>query len=192
MRRRSTTSKSDRLSRFCSPGSVSGWARRSCSSFSPSSKSVGTTLGQSSRGCEPPLRPSHSWNWARATQTCSTGATARALRLYGEFGWDDTCCDSVVFPLKDAVSWLAGIQLFGVLGVEGLEARFEYAESSRLSFTHAQFYRGHWTRGAVISHVMGTDGKDLYARITNRFTQDFMLGIELNRAVIGNTLNGFK
>jgi len=115
----------------------------------------------------------------------------RDLRLYGEFGWDDTCCDSVVFPLKDAVSWLAGIQLFGVLGVEGLEARFEYAESSRLSFTHAQFYRGHWTRGAVISHVMGTDGKDLYARITNRFTQDFMLGIELNRAVIGNTLNGF-
>ena len=116
---------------------------------------------------------------------------ARDLRVYGEFGWDDTCCESNFVPLKDAISLLVGVQLFGLFGVEGLEARFEYAESSTLSFTHNQFFRGYWTQGAVISHFMGTNGTDFYARVTSRLSEDLMLGFELNRALIGNTTNAF-
>ncbi len=114
----------------------------------------------------------------------------RDLRLYGEFGWDDTCCDSNFIPLREAISRLIGIHAIGVLGQDGLEARLEYAETSGLSFTHDQFTDGYWTRGNVISHFIGTDGRDVYARVTNRLTPAVMLGLELDRAVIGSTIRG--
>jgi hypothetical protein len=112
---------------------------------------------------------------------------ARDLRLYGEFGWDDTCCNTNFVPLRDAVSGLVGLQLIRVFGYDELEARVEYARSSRLSFVHDQFVRGYWTRGEVISHVMGTGGEEYFARVTNRLTPTLMLGLELNRARIGDT-----
>ncbi len=112
---------------------------------------------------------------------------AKDARIYGEFGWDDTCCSSAIIPLRDATSYLFGVQLLNVLGSEGLDWRVEVADSSRLSFTHNQFYRGYWTRGEVISHFMGTDGFDLYTRVTKRFGSDLMIGFSTNRALIGNT-----
>ena len=116
---------------------------------------------------------------------------ARDLRLYGEFGWDDTCCNDIYVPLREAVSWLVGVHLLGVFGLDDVDARFEYAKSSGLSFTHGQFWSGYWTRGEVISHFIGTEGQDYYARVTNRLTPNLMLGLELNRAVIGSTVAGF-
>lgn len=115
---------------------------------------------------------------------------SRDLRLYGEFGWDDTCCNTSFVPLREAASWLVGAHLLGLFDIEGIDARFEYAESSRFSFTHNQFYRGYWTRGEVISHVMGTDGTAFNSRITNRVSNDLMVGVGLNRLVIGNTVSG--
>lgn len=112
---------------------------------------------------------------------------ARDLRLYGEFYWDDTCCNSNIVPKRAAIGGLAGATLFGLFGQEGLDARFEYAASSILSYAHDQFASGYWTRGHVISHFMGTEGKDIYARLTKRLTPNLMLGLELDRAVIGST-----
>jgi hypothetical protein len=112
---------------------------------------------------------------------------AKDMRIYGEFGWDDTCCGTSFVPLKDATSYLFGLQLLGLFGNEGVDGRVEIADSSRLSFTHNQFYRGYWTRGDVISHFMGTDGFDLYTRVTKRFGQNLMIGLSTNRALIGNT-----
>jgi len=122
---------------------------------------------------------------------------ARDLRLYGEFYWDDTCCPDNFFtanilPNGDAIGGIAGVHLLGLFGREGLDARFEYAATSRLSFNHAQFTSGYWTRGHVISHFIGTEGQDYYARVTNRVTPNVMLGLELNRAVIGSTFAGFS
>ena len=114
---------------------------------------------------------------------------SRDLRLYGEFGWDDTCCESNYVPLKDTISGLIGVHLLGLFELDGLDARFEYAESSKLSFTHNQFYRGYWTRGEVISHVIGTDGTAFNSRITNRVSNDLMVGVGMHRLVIGNTTN---
>lgn len=116
------------------------------------------------------------------------GIPASDVRLYGEFGWDDTCCETAYVPLKEAASFLIGVHAMNVFGREGLDARFEYANSSRLSFVHSSFTDGYRTRGHVISHVMGSRGEDWYARATNRLTPDVMLGIELNRAVIGSTV----
>jgi hypothetical protein len=116
---------------------------------------------------------------------------SRDLRLYGEFGWDDTCCDSNFIPKRSAASGLIGTQLLGLFGVDGLDGRFEWVRTSSLSFTHHQFYRGYWTRGSVISDFVGTDGQDYFARVTRRFSPDLMIGAELDRATIGNTLRDF-
>jgi hypothetical protein len=116
---------------------------------------------------------------------------ARDLRLYGEFGWDDTCCNSNFIPLRDAISGLLGVHLLGVFGREGLEARAEYARSSIQSFRHSQFTDGYVTRGSVISHFMGTEGDAYLARVTNRLGPNAMLGLELHRSVVGATAAGF-
>ena len=112
---------------------------------------------------------------------------AQDLRLYVEFGWDDTCCSTSFVPLREATSYLFGIHLLGLFGDEGLDWRFEFASSSALSYTHNQFTRGYWTRGEVISHYIGTDGSDVYTRVTKRMTPDLMVGVGGNRAEIGNT-----
>jgi hypothetical protein len=120
------------------------------------------------------------------------GLPARDLRLYGEFGWDDTCCETAFVPLKEAISFLAGVHVLGVLDRPGLELRAEYAESSRLSFTHSTFTDGYVTRGHVISHVMGTDGRSAFARVTQWLGPGLMVGVEGAVAEIGNTRAGFQ
>ena len=112
---------------------------------------------------------------------------AQDARLYGEFGWDDTCCSTAFVPLKEAASYLVGLHLIGLFGDETLDWRFEFATSSQLSFTHNQFFNGYWTRGEVISHSMGRDGYDVYSRVSKRFGADVMVGLTVNRAEIGNT-----
>jgi hypothetical protein len=112
---------------------------------------------------------------------------ARDMRIYGEFGWDDTCCSSAFVPLADAISYLIGVQFFGMFGQEGLDSRFEYARSSRLSFIHDQFDQGYWTRGNVISHPIARDGEEFFSRVTNRLWSSFMLGLELERRTAHGT-----
>lgn len=120
------------------------------------------------------------------------GLPARDLRFYWEFGWDDTCCETAFVPLEEALSFLVGGHLLGVFGREGLEARVEYAQSSGLSFTHSSFTSGYWTRGEVISHPMGTDGRSLYARATQWITPRAMLGLQAYRETLGSTVKGFS
>ena len=115
---------------------------------------------------------------------------ANDARLYGEFGWDDTCCSSSFIPLRAATSYLGGLQLLGLFGNEGLDSRIEIASTSSLSFTHNQFFRGYWTQGEPISHFIGTNGFDLYSRVTKRLSADYMIGVFVNRSDIGTTALG--
>jgi len=119
----------------------------------------------------------------------------RDLRVYGEFYSDDTCCNNNwftanVLPRQGAIGWLAGVHFLGLLNQDGLDARAEYAKSSRDSYDHFQFTDGYWTRGHVISHSMGTHGEDYYARVSYRATRPLLIGIELNRAYVGSTIQG--
>jgi hypothetical protein len=115
---------------------------------------------------------------------------AKDARLYGEFGWDDTCCSTSFVPLKAASSFLIGVELLNVFGEEGLDTRLEIANTSALSFTHNEFFRGYWARGEAIAHSIGTDGFEMYSRAQKRLWNDYMVGVFLNRALIGDTLFG--
>ena len=119
------------------------------------------------------------------------GLPVRDVRLYGEFGWDDTCCATNFVPLRRAVSGIAGIHLLGVFARD-IDLRAEYTRTSEASFNHRQFRSGYWTRGEVISHFVGTEGEDYFARVVNRLTPNLMLGLELNRATIGRTVQQFN
>ena len=120
------------------------------------------------------------------------GLPVQDLGLYGEMGWDDTCCNDMWVPLKEALSFLIGGYLVGPFGMPSVTVRAEYANTSSLSFRHDQFTSGYWTQGKVISHFIGTEGRDYFARVTDRLTPDLMLGLEVNRAVIGSTVAGFS
>src|SRR5882724_4644347 len=128
---------------------------------------------------------------------------SRDLRLYGEFYWDDTCggCGpssgvghflaSNFLPKGSTVGGVGGVHLLGLFGQDWLDARFEYAQTSRLSYNHSQFTNGYWTRGHVISDFIGTDGRDLFARTTARVFPNLMLGFDIDRAIIGSTALNF-
>jgi len=79
----------------------------------------------------------------------------------------------------------------GLFGQDWLDWRFEYARTSRLSLNHSQFMGGYWTQGHVLSDFVGTDGRDYFARLGARVTPDVMLGLEVDRAIIGSTVIGF-
>jgi hypothetical protein len=119
------------------------------------------------------------------------GLPFRDVRLYGEFGWDDTCCETAFIPLRGALSGIAGVHLLGLFARE-IDARFEYTRTSDLSYSHRQFRSGYWTRGELISHYVGTEGEEFFARVVNRLTPNVMLGLELNRVTIGSPVLGFE
>jgi Capsule assembly protein Wzi len=128
---------------------------------------------------------------------------SRDLRLYGEFYWDDTCGEcgpssgvghflaSNFLPKGSTVGGVGGVHFLGLFGQDWLDARIEYAQTSPQSFNHSEFTSGYWTRGHVISDFIGTDGRDLFARVSARLTPNLMLGFQADRAVIGSTVNNF-
>jgi hypothetical protein len=128
---------------------------------------------------------------------------SRDLRLYGEFYWDDTCGEcgpssgvghflaSNFLPKGSTVGGMGGVHLLGLFGQDWLDARFEYARTSPQSYNHQQFTSGYWTRGHVISDSIGTDGRDLFARVTARVTANLLFGFQAERTIIGSTVLGF-
>ncbi len=86
---------------------------------------------------------------------------------------------------------LVGVHAIGLFGRDSLDARLEYAATSGLTFTHDQFTDGYVSARRVISHFIGTDGRDIYTRLTDRITPNLMLGLELDRAIIGSTVKNF-
>ena len=128
---------------------------------------------------------------------------ARDLRLYGEFYWDDSCGEcgpssgighwfaSNILPKGSTTGGVGGVHLMGLFGQDWLDWRFEYARTSPLSLNHSQFTSGYWTRGHVLSDFIGTDGRDYFARLAARVTPNVMVGLEVDRAIVGSTVNGF-
>jgi hypothetical protein len=112
---------------------------------------------------------------------------ARDLRIYGEFGWDDTCCSSSFIPLADATSYRFGLQFLNLFEQDGLDWRFEFTKTNTFSYTHNQFFRGYWSRGEVIADVVGTDGMSLWTRASQRLDPRLMIGVSASRVEIGNT-----
>jgi len=124
---------------------------------------------------------------------------SRDLRLYGEFYWDDTCGEcgpssgfghflaTNLLPKGSTVGGVGGVHLLGLFGQDWLEARFEYAQTSPQSYNNDQFMSGYWARGHVIGDFIGTNGRDYFARVSARLAPNLMLGVDFDRAIIGNT-----
>ena len=124
---------------------------------------------------------------------------ARDLRLYGEFYWDDTCgeCANNNFfaanflPGENTTGWRVGLQLLGAMNQDGLDARVEVARTSVLSYNHSQFRDGYVDSRFVLGDFIGTDGEDAYGRVSYFVNENMVLGLEIDRAVVGSTVAGF-
>jgi hypothetical protein len=110
------------------------------------------------------------------------------LEFYGELGWDDTCCSDIWIPLRPG--GIVGLYTPNLLGLAHTELRVEYAASSNIEFIHSIYTSGYSYKGRVLSHFMGTDGKDLYIRIGRWFGPNILVGTNFDNARIGPVANG--
>ncbi len=112
----------------------------------------------------------------------------RDAALYLDFGWDDTCCGSVVIPIKPGE--IVGLYLPNLFFSPDTTFRAEYHWTSSIQFTHAVWQDGFIRKGHVISDFIGTHGEDLYFRLTQRLDPKLDIGIELDFARRGQTQKG--
>ena len=109
---------------------------------------------------------------------------ARDAALYFDFGWDDTLFGLIV---PDRPGGIVGTYLTGLFGDPKLDLRIEYAKTSEIQFTQNIFTSGFTNRGSVLSHFIGTNGNELYARVSRWMSPDLLLGFQGSLAEIGPT-----
>ncbi|HSF31003.1 MAG TPA: capsule assembly Wzi family protein [Candidatus Tectomicrobia bacterium] len=107
----------------------------------------------------------------------------RDLEIYGELGWDDTCCDDIFIPLLPG--GVIGLYSPNLFGSAQTELRIEYAATSKIQFNSSIYTSGYAFKGHPIAHFIGTRGNDLYVRIGRWFGPDVLVGVEFDRAKIG-------
>lgn len=113
---------------------------------------------------------------------------ARDMSLYGEMGWDDTQ-HGWLYPKKPG--GIVGTYLTGFLGDPKLDFRLEYAKSTSIMFTHHLYDSGFTYKDSVLSHFIGTDGNEIYARLSRWMSENTLVGLQLSRADIGTTQKDF-
>jgi Capsule assembly protein Wzi len=107
----------------------------------------------------------------------------RDVEIYGELGWDDTCCDDIFIPLLPG--GIIGLYSPNLFGSAHTELRIEYAATSKIQFNSNIYTSGYAFKGNPIAHVIGTRGNDFYVRIGRWFGPDVLVGLEFDRAEIG-------
>jgi hypothetical protein len=115
----------------------------------------------------------------------------RDLEIYGELGWDDTCCEDIYVPLRPG--GLIGLYSPNLFGSAQTEVRLEYAATSRIQFNNFIYTSGYSYKGRPMAHFIGTRAQDFYVRVGRWFGPDLLIGLEFDRARIGpvliNTVN---
>jgi hypothetical protein len=107
----------------------------------------------------------------------------RDVEIYGELGWDDTCCEDIFIPLKPG--GLIGLYSPNLFGSAQTELRIEFAASSRIQFNNGIYTTGYSYKGKPIAHFMGTRAQDFYVRLGRWFGPNVLIGVEFDRARIG-------
>lgn len=110
------------------------------------------------------------------------------LELYGELGWDDTCCDDIFVPLLPG--GLIGLYSPNLFGSAKTELRIEYAATSKIQFNSAIYTSGYAFKGRPMAHFIGTRGKNFFIRIGRWFGPDLLVGLEFDHARIGPVTAG--
>jgi hypothetical protein len=111
------------------------------------------------------------------------------MQLYGELGSEDKWSK---FPLSSRAGLLGGIYIPQLFSNDTTDLRFEYADTDiyrRLTkdpglnnvwYNNGVYKSGMRYRGFPIGHWMGTDGIDLFMRVTRYMRDDFQMGINLD------------
>jgi hypothetical protein len=107
----------------------------------------------------------------------------RDVEIYGELGWDDTCCNDIFVPLQPG--GIIGLYSPNLFGSAHTELRIEYAATSKIQFNSGIYSSGYAFKGQPIAHFIGTRGNDLFVRIAHWFGPDVMVGVEFDRARVG-------
>jgi hypothetical protein len=110
------------------------------------------------------------------------------LEIYGELGWDDTCCNDIWIPLLPG--GIVGLYSPNFFGSAQTELRVEYAATSKIQFTHSIYTTGYAFEGRPLSHFIGTKGSDFYVRIGRWFGPDILVGMDFDQARIGPVAAG--
>ncbi len=105
------------------------------------------------------------------------------LEIYGELGWDDTCCNDIFVPLLPG--GIIGLYSPNLFGSSQTELRVEYAATSKIQFNSSIYTSGYAFKGKPIAHFIGTRGKDFFIRIGRWFGPDLLVGLEFDRASVG-------
>lgn len=112
---------------------------------------------------------------------------ARDAAFYFDFGWDDTLFGLIV---PDRPGGIVGTYLTGLFGDPKLDLRIEYAKTSDIQFTHSRYTSGFTNRGFLLSHFIGTDGSEIYTRVSRSLSPDLLFGFGVSRAEIGSPASG--
>jgi hypothetical protein len=106
----------------------------------------------------------------------------RSIKVYGEIGAEDTG-----YP-PDRRAYLIGL-LFKDLFLTGkTDLRIEYVDTSPSSVPAAWYQHGQYPafyEGRVFGHHVGSNGEDIFARVTRYLTNDLIGGIDLNMETRG-------
>ncbi len=113
---------------------------------------------------------------------------ARDMSIYGEMGWDDTR-KGFIYPNQPG--GLVGTYLTGFLWDPKLDFRLEYAHSTPIMFKHGMYTSGFTYKDDVLSHFIGTEGDEFYARLSREFGKSVLLGLQGSAANIGLPQSSF-
>jgi Capsule assembly protein Wzi len=112
----------------------------------------------------------------------------RDVEIYGELGWDDTCCNGVLIPLLPG--GIIGLYSPNLLGSAQTEFRIEYAATSKIQFNSSIYADGYAFKGRPLAHFIGTRGYDWYVRVGRWLSPDVLVGLEFDRSKIGPVTAG--
>jgi hypothetical protein len=107
----------------------------------------------------------------------------RDLEIYGELGWDDTCCNDIFIPLLPG--GIVGLYSPNLFGSAQTELRIEYAATSKIQFNSNIYPSGYAFEGRPMAHFIGTKGNGLFVRIGRWFGPDVLVGLEVDQSKIG-------
>ena len=107
------------------------------------------------------------------------------LQLYGELGSEDKWSK----PRPSRGAFLAGIYIPQLFAGDTTDLRIEYADTDfsrrnsgipQVWYNNATYQSGMRHRGFALGHHMGTDGTDLFVRVTRYLSDKIQLGASFN------------
>ena len=113
---------------------------------------------------------------------------ARSLRLYGEWGAEDTGSP------PDRRAYLLGLDISDILLYGRVDLRLEYASTAPESipgawYTHSSYPPIYHER--IFGHHVGSNAEDIFARLTGYLSTTLTLGLDFNAETQGKK-NGVK